>query len=251
MLHIEEVEYAPGLRQIRHAHSEHTVSLVLSGGLRERVGSQEEIAGPLSIVVKPCDTEHQDEFGPKPTRLFRITLGPALARECHCVATHLTSWRWHTASQATPAFLRLLRQARKSTEAGEPELQDAALDVLSAIAIEHRPPPAGTPPRWLLLVRERLQDTGRPSVSELARQADVHPVYLARQFRRWYGSSIREYLRSQRVQHAAGVLAARRGTISAASYDAGFSDQAHLCRMFKGTTGLTPAAFRSLLAGQV
>jgi AraC family transcriptional regulator len=251
MLSVEEADYSPRVHQVRHAHERHTVSFILSGGLRERVGGKEEIAGPLSIVTKPAGTEHQDDFGPAPTRLLRITLDPDLSRDCAYLGRPLTSWRWHTASPATSAFLGLLRHIRSKASLNGREIHDRGCDVLAAIANGYQKRPRGAPPRWLEVVRERLDDTQQPRVAELASGAGVHPVYLARQFRRWYGMSIREHLKRRRAQAAASALAQGARTISAASYDAGFSDHSHLCRVFKRTTGLTPVAFRALLGDQV
>ena len=162
----------------------------------------------------------------------------------------MTHWRWHTASPAAPAFLALLRRFRLSSSVAA-DLHDIGCDVLAAIANSHTVILLGAPPRWLQVVRERLDDTCYPSVTELSREAAVHPVYLARQFRRWYDMSVREHLKRRRAQTAAAALSGRASTISAASHDAGFADHAHLCRVFKAMTGLTPAAYRALLALQV
>jgi AraC-like DNA-binding protein len=38
--------------------------------------------------------------------------------------------------------------------------------------------------------------------------------------------------------------------LSLVSYTAGFADQAHMCRVFRAATGVTPGAFRALAATQ-
>jgi CubicO group peptidase (beta-lactamase class C family) len=47
MLRVPENAYPPGLRQPRHAHAETTVTIVIGGSLRERVGRVDEIARPF------------------------------------------------------------------------------------------------------------------------------------------------------------------------------------------------------------
>ena len=250
MLGIQEAQYEAGLRQHRHAHAEHTVSIVLAGSLRERVGNREEIAGPLCVVVKPAGTEHQDEFGPDPVRLLRITLDAQTTTDCDRLARQLTAWRWHNVNAAAPSFLQLLRRLRRTRDASAAETQTAAMDALAAVGSAYQQPPPGDPPLGLRRVRDQLDDDNRPGVAALASEADVHPVYLARQFRRWYGSSITGYLRRRRTQRAAAAIAREAISISEASYDAGFADHPHLCRVFKHVTGITPSTFRSLV-GQV
>ena len=51
---LSEIEYPPDFRQAKHDHPWTSVTLVLGGGLEERVGSTVETAAPLSMVVKPA-----------------------------------------------------------------------------------------------------------------------------------------------------------------------------------------------------
>jgi AraC family transcriptional regulator len=80
------------------------------------------------------------------------------------------------------------------------------------------------PPRWLTRVTERLAADGpEPSVRQLAREAGVHPVHVAR---------------------ACALLLSNRVSIAEAAAAAGFADQSHLTRALKSVLGETPAAFR-------
>jgi AraC family transcriptional regulator len=83
-------------------------------------------------------------------------------------------------------------------------------------------------------------------VRDLAADAQVHPVSLARAFRRHYGDSITAALRRHRVRAAAIALTAEDRPLADLALSAGFSDQAHFCRVFKSTTGLSPGRFRHL-----
>jgi AraC-like DNA-binding protein len=46
----------------------------------------------------------------------------------------------------------------------------------------------------------------RPSVTMLARELDLHPVYLARRFRQAFGVSIREYWTIRMVRRASELV---------------------------------------------
>jgi AraC family transcriptional regulator len=101
-----------------------------------------------------------------------------------------------------------------------------------------------------MLVREAIDDSPRRAlrVRALAGAADVHPVHLAREFRRYFGVSVTEYMQRRRAQRAAELLADTRRPLSSLSYDAGYADQSHFCRIFKRETGMTPQAFRGIVA---
>jgi AraC family transcriptional regulator len=251
MIEVKERRYSAGLRQARHSHAEASVTMLLVGSILERVGESEEVARPLSIVVKPADTEHADLFGPDGAHTIQILLPLDCADELSRSAPSKRSWRWIHAGPATAAFMSLVREFRSSDGRESIRLHDAAISAIAAVA-NGADPGGSTPPRWISIVRESLDDTrGAHSVSALAAEAQVHPVYLARQFRRWYGCSITDYVRRRRVQLTARHITTSRRALSTVSYDAGFSDQAHMCRVFKAETGLTPGSFRALLVPKV
>jgi AraC family transcriptional regulator len=86
--------------------------------------------------------------------------------------------------------------------------------------------------------------TARPSLAEVARIAGVHPIHLAKLFRKRFGYSMGEYLRRQRIAWACEQLARDTGTISAIAVRAGFADHAHFTRTFRRVTGCSPRWYR-------
>lgn len=251
-MNLADTRYAPRLLQPRHAHATTSCSLLLAGSLRERVGRQETIAQPLDIVIKPADTEHSDEFGTAGARLIRITLPANGVGEDVCWSGHLQTWRWVPSSPALRPFLELA-VALHAKPADEPDsrtrVEALAWDALAALAVDGRPVAGGVPPAWLHRIREAIDDSAAPPrVSALARDADVHPVYLARQFRRYFGTSVSAYAQLLRMRRAAQRIAERSEPLSAIACEAGFADQAHMCRSFRRETGLTPGAYRQLTA---
>ena len=62
-----------------------------------------------------------------------------------------------------------------------------------------------------------------PTLAEVARIADVHPMHLAKLFRKRFGYSMGEYLRRQRVARACDELCRSTRTISSIAVDAGFA----------------------------
>jgi AraC family transcriptional regulator len=252
MLRVAENAYPPGLRQPRHAHAETTVTIVIGGSLRERVGRVDEIARPLSVVVKPGGTEHANEFGPRGTRTVQIALDSADASAAADWEHTLRVWRWTHAGPAVRSFLALVRALRAAhatpPSSGADEVECAAHDVLAALGGQAGVSSSVTPPRWLQIVREELDDAGlvSPRVRVLATSAGVHPVYLARQFRRFYGCSVTQYLRQRRLQRTADLVTSSDQPLSVVGYTAGFADQAHMCRVFRTYAGVTPGAYRAL-----
>lgn len=100
-------------------------------------------------------------------------------------------------------------------------------------------------PRWLMdaaaMIRENPSEV---TVAEVASAVDADAAYLARLFRRHFACTPGDYIRRLRVACARELLAHSEMTLAEIAVRSGFADQAHLTRVFKRETGMTPAAAR-------
>lgn len=247
---VREVCYAPGLLQPRHTHSGWSVTLVVSGDIRETAGSREAFGSALSVSVKPPGVEHADEFGPRGARTLQVA-GPGgggHARPDGPVAPG--PWRWRNGGAEVRPLLSLLRLLRgPERDPGLDDLEGRVFEMLAATTPDPgRGPGTGDPPGWLRRAREAADDLALDGfrVRDLAEEAGVHPVSLARAFRRHYGCSPTEHRARVRLRHAARAIADGGGSLSRVAFGSGYADQPHLCRQFREATGMTPSAFRRL-----
>jgi AraC family transcriptional regulator len=109
--------------------------------------------------------------------------------------------------------------------------------------------PGSAPPPWLRLAREMLRERSADGIAigDVARECGVHPVHLARTFRRFFACSPGAYLRRCRLARAAALLRESGEGIGAVALRAGFADQSHLTHAFRQAHGVTPAEYRRLL----
>lgn len=241
--------YRPGTRHRAHRHDELHLSLVLSGRVAETVGSVTEYAGALSVVAKDAGVVHADDFGVAGARLARLALPFGTVSALVDDPSRSAGWRWtHDARVANP-FLRLVYRANSSGvrafDADDPDL----LDLLAAFTARPAPATRGRPPAWLEETMLELRASWHPglSVADVAGRAGVHPVYLARSVRRWFGTGVGEELRRLRIRSAAGAIAETSATVSHVAHAGGFADEPHLCREFRRAVGITPGRYRALV----
>ncbi|PWR24018.1 helix-turn-helix domain-containing protein [Zavarzinia compransoris] len=78
----------------------------------------------------------------------------------------------------------------------------------------------------------------------MAAALDLTPCIFARRFRHSFGQPPYAYVIARRIGRAAQLLAQSRRPIKTIAADCGFTDQAHLTRLFARVHGTTPAAFR-------
>jgi AraC-like DNA-binding protein len=84
---------------------------------------------------------------------------------------------------------------------------------------------------------------------ELGRGLAISPQHLSRIFRALTGATISRHRMRLRVRAALERLADGERDLARLAADAGFADQAHLCRVVRDETGTTPSALRHALAG--
>ena len=85
-----------------------------------------------------------------------------------------------------------------------------------------------------------------PTLHDVSEAVGVHPVHLAREFRRKQGMTVGAYIRKLRVDFACQELSRSTHASVDIAVAAGFSDHSHMTRVFRQETGLTPTEFRNL-----
>jgi AraC-like DNA-binding protein len=88
-------------------------------------------------------------------------------------------------------------------------------------------------------LRARLDDP--PSLAELARLAGCNAHYLSRTFSAEEGLTISAWLRRQRVDAAAALLASGRCNVSEAAIEVGYQSLGHFARAFVTEKGVLPS----------
>ena len=116
-------------------------------------------------------------------------------------------------------------------------------------ALAGQGPPDSAVPRWFPRVKDRLHAQFREPlrVRDLAREAGVHPVHLARVFRARERQTPGDYVQRLRVRAACERLRAEDASLAMVAAECGFADQSHLTRTFRKLVGSTPGRFRQAL----
>jgi AraC-like DNA-binding protein len=142
--------------------------------------------------------------------------------------------------------MRLYREFRSEDDVAPLAIEGLLLELLAGVTRQTFHSENGNA-KWLSRARDFVHDRFQESISlaEVAEFAGVHPVSLARAFRRMHHCTVGEYVRKLRIEFACQKLTASDESLVEIAFSAGFSEQSHLCRTFKRLTGLTPSEYRS------
>jgi AraC family transcriptional regulator len=248
---LSERAYPPRLELPPHAHERPYLCAVLQGGYTERCGGKEWSCAPQTVFLRPQGEVHTDRFSDAGGRVFGIEFGAEWPARIGALGSVLSRPAALTGVCAALA-LRLYREFRTNDLASPLAVEGLVLELLAeACRFEAQYAGAGMP-RWLARVRDILHERFRapPALAEMAREVGVHPVHLARVFRRRFACTVGEYVRRLRIQFACRELALTGCSLVDIALAAGFCDQSQFCRAFRQQLGMTASQFRRQMRGR-
>lgn len=240
--YLAEVRYDASTHLPRHSHERAHLCFVLDGGYRETGPALDATRRRGDVLFQPSGFEHTETHGTAGTHLL-IELAPtwldrvATSRDGLSVPIDLPG----SGFVASQVHRELRENDTTSTLVVEGLLLELVGRTLQGSARAHRSRPL------YRRVRDVLHDrfAERVDLDELATVVGVHPVHLARSFRKHHGCTIGDYVRRLRVDHACERLRSTDDPFAKIAADAGFADQSHLSRTLKRVTGFTPSRYRA------
>lgn len=250
---VAQLHFVPGLRLAMHCHERATVAVILRGSFEGLTGSTNHDCQVGTVITEPAGEPHGNRFAAAGADVFVIQPDPneelpePLARLLSIGGHHLDL---HLTTLARKASIEL----RAPDAAAGLALEGVVLEFLAGVLrarqhVEDRH--EKQTPGWLNQALALLQDRRHEqlTVAGIAHLVDVHPAYLARNFRQRYGLPLGAYQRRLRLEWAAGRLARTDDSLGAVAQAAGFFDQSHFTRSFRQLYGTTPGDYRRSVRG--
>jgi AraC family transcriptional regulator len=219
--------------------------LVLAGAITELRDGETQTHGPSTLLYRPAREPHAYIVSRAGARCLIIDTDDgwlARARVHAPVIEQSTAFRGGFLLHLSH---RLHGEFRLRDEVSRLAIESITLGVL-AEASRRVTRARDASPTWLRQARAVAEARfAEPlSLAAVARHVGVHPVHLARTFRRVHQITFSGYVRQVRIEFARRELAASGASLGDIAAAAGFCDQSHFSRLFKRHTGLTPAAYR-------
>jgi AraC family transcriptional regulator len=239
-------ESGPELSIPVHAHDNAFFHLLIDGVCEEMYGRTVRTSGPSALAFHPAGEPHSNRWRSPGGRVFHIDISGTRAEAIREHAPVLDRPTEILGGMGPWLAKRLYREYRRLDDVSPLAMEGLALEILAEASRHGLHASDRRPARWLLQARELLHDRFSENLplDEVAAAVGVHPVHLARVFRRQYGCTLGDYIRKLRVEFACRELEASDASLAQIAVLSGFSDQSHFTNTFRRQMGVTPGEFR-------
>ncbi len=233
-----------------HTHELPYFGFVLDGDYTEQFDRRRRVCSRQSLIYHPAGERHEQHFETGAVRLFRIEIGSRYCLELNRFNL-LFEYPATVRNREVPTIIRRLYREFEVEDDVSPLIKEGLiLELIGNLARLSKPLErggTGRPPGWLKQVCDLIEARfAEPlSLGALAREARVHPVTLAREFRRCYGCTIGDVVRRKRIEFARLEIVKGELPLVEIALRAGFYDQSHFTKIFKRLAGTTPREFQS------
>jgi AraC family transcriptional regulator len=248
-LRLLESEYGPNVRLSRHSHASACFSVLLQGTITETYSKGTLDWRPFSFGFNLADEVHTTCVHGRGARFLIIEIAPEWLDRARDLSVVFDSSTVFQGGVLTSLGARLYREVRQPDDISPIAIEGIVLEMMAETSRERAKLFAeNRHPRWLERARELIEArfTESLSLAAIADSVGVHPVHLARVFRKHYRHTIGDYQRNLRVQFVCHEITTSDAPFSEIALSAGFYDQGHLSRIFKRHTGMTPAQYRAV-----
>lgn len=240
-----ETRYRAHSSLAMHSHEHACICLVVSGHLQEDLRTSKLHLNARSLAFRPAGEVHGNRFGSGGAHCLVVEVPDAWTVHVREYGSRFDQPVCAQGGQIEWLGVRLYRQYKIADAVAPLAIQGIMLEIAGGFCghASHR---ERSLPRWLQQARDAAHANYDRAlrVQDLAEDAGVHPVHLAREFRRRYGCSVGEYVRKLRIEAACERLIRSDSSVAEIALETGFSSQSHFSRVFRLITGMSPSHYR-------
>jgi AraC family transcriptional regulator len=239
--------YRPGLRIGSHAHRCAVFGFILDGFLEQKSSLVDLRCPTGSVFYNPPEVPHTNLTNDSGARCVYMEISPDWLNRVDAAGApprDPTTW---PAPRIQALARRIYAEWLAKDDLTSLMMEGLACELVTELFRARSAMEGPSPPVWLERVHDLLRTrfVEPPSLSQLSTEAGVHQVHVARQFRKYYGVTIGEFVRQMRVEFARNRLRESDLPIVEIALEAGFAHQSHFTTVFKQLMGVTPRRYCS------
>ena len=230
-----------------HFHENDYFTFILEGGMTEANKKEHYECSVGVLLYHNWQDAHYNIASGRFTRGFHVELAPAWY-DAYDINNELTQGSINISNPHIKTLMyNIFKEAKLAGQTGQTGIDALLIGIFSTLG-KIGSDKTDKKPKWVGAIREILNDpNGNLTLTHLAREINVHPVHLSREFPKHFNTTLGEYIRIKKVQRALTLLPDPSLTLTDIAFQCDFADQSHFIRSFKEYYALTPLGYRRLL----
>lgn len=229
-----------------HFHENNYFTFILQGGMTEGNKKRVYECAAGDLLFHNWQDAHYNIASGRFTRGFHVELESKWF-DWLDVSKDITEGSINiTTPEVKTLMYNVLKEAKLAGVTGQPGIEALLIQIFGVLGRSNNAS-SGKKPKWVSLLKEMLHESSTDCrLADLARAVDVHPVHLSREFAKYFGASLGDYIRTIKVQRAMTLLPYTDLSLTDIAFECEFADQSHFIRSFKSYYHITPLLYRKL-----
>lgn len=243
---ITDTEYTHG-KVDWHYHENPYFTYLLQGKLFESNKKESYYLEPGNLLFHNWQDAHYNIKPPEFTRGFHIELN---ADWFSNFGIQITDFEGST-NIKNPVVKNLISQVFIESKINDRYSDISIAALLTQIFTTLKEPieKCSKKPSWVNKLQELLHEEQIDySLKNLSSILKLHPVYLSREFSRYFGTSLGNHIRLLKVNQAFNLMVQNKLSMTEICYKCGFYDQSHFITNFKRIYKTTPLKFLKIIS---
>ncbi len=226
-----------------HHHENPYFTYLIEGKLFEANKKEEYHLNSGNLLFHNWQDAHYNIKPPSYTRGFHIELNADWFKENDICSFNFEGSLKLQNPQIINLVNKIFIETKTNDKHSQLSIEVLLLDVFSKMtrkSNQHK-----KKPKWVHTLRELLTDnpTTNFSLSSLSKELNIHAAHISRDFSKYFGTTLGDYIRLQKVNKAMLLIAKKKYTMTEICYMCDFYDQSHFILNFKRIYKITPTYF--------
>src|SRR5690349_10794457 len=194
-LRFTETFYPPDFKTPKHLHVHGYLCFILEGSCFQTSGSKRREASASDVILHPPAQLEHEQFGTTGGRIFHVDLDTFWLNRFREYRALLDDSLEFQRTPLTMLMMKLYAESRYADTVAPLAVEGLMLEIIAAASRRLSTSVQSRTPAWLQTVKEILHDQFQEklTLTVIANEVGVHPVYLATTFRKHAGLTVGEY----------------------------------------------------------
>lgn len=225
-----------------HYHENPYFTYLIQGELFEVSKKKSDHLTSGGLLLHNWQDAHYNIKPPEYTRGFHIELTPEWLKKNDIYSLDFEGSTNIKNPQIKTLVNKIFLETKINDKQSQVSIELLLLEVFGKI--QGRKHQSKKRPKWVNTLRELITDEPNNfSLSSLSKELNIHSAHLSRDFSKYFGTTLGEYIRLQKVNKAILLITKNQYSLTEICYQCDFYDQSHFISNFKRVYKTTPSVF--------